>query len=135
MGHPARGKLANVSIWHNKRFAVARMDIAQSKGVGLEQRPSSTRMEALGWVFTLMTYRHVRIGCVKGSRFGERAELFVGIILLAGTVLSPFVGSLLLKGETHDPKVMLFLFSAFVISLLPAVLFLCLLGVVLVVQH
>ena len=69
----------------------------------------------------------------KGGR--ESAELFLGIVLLAGTVLLPFLGAVLLKGETYDPGVMLFLFSAFVISLVPAVVFLCLIGVVLVVPH
>ena len=73
--------------------------------------------------------------CSRASGLRERAELLIGIVLLAGIVLLPFLGGLLLKSETHDPQMMMFLFSAFVISLLPAVVFLCLIGVVLVVPH
>ena len=69
----------------------------------------------------------------KGSPLSGSTEVFVGILLLAAPIVLPLSGFFLLKGQTRDLCYRSLLFPAFIFSLLPAVIFLCVVGVVLFV--
>ena len=69
----------------------------------------------------------------KGSRLSGSTEVVLSILLLAAPVVLPLLGFFLLKGQPRDLPYKSLLFPAFIISLFPAVIFLCVAGVVLFV--
>jgi hypothetical protein len=75
-------------------------------------------------------------GCcvfTKGSPLSGSTEVVVSILLLAAPLVLPLLGYFLLKGQPRDLRYKSLLFPAFIVSLLPAVIFLCVAGVVLFV--
>jgi hypothetical protein len=69
----------------------------------------------------------------KSSPFSGSTELVVSILLLAAPVVMPLLGFFLLKGQPRDLWYKSVLFPAFLVSLLPATISLCAVGVLLFV--
>jgi hypothetical protein len=71
--------------------------------------------------------------CNKGSQLGDSTEVVISILLLVAPIVLPLLGFLLLKGQPRDLSYKSLLFPAFIVSFLPAAIFLCLAGVILFV--